>query len=59
MVFERIMFKKILNNLKERGVEVDSLQSNLIKEMVETVNQRNNDLNILKTSKSIKRSFYM
>ena len=53
------MFKKIFNNLKKRGVEVDSLQSNLIKEMVETVNQRNNDLNKLKTSKSIKRSFYI
>ena len=53
------MFKKIFNNLKERGIEVDSLQSNLIKEMVETVNQSNSDLNKLKTNKSIKRSFYI
>ena len=53
------MFTKIFNNLKERGIEVDSLQSNLIKEMVETVNQSNSDLNKLKTTKSIKRSFYI
>ena len=52
------MFKKIFNNLKKRGIEVDSLQSNLIKEMVETVDQRNNGLNKLNTTKSIKRSFY-
>ncbi len=53
------MFTKIFNNLKERGIEADSLQSNLIKEMVETVNQSNSDLNKLKTTKSIKRSFYI
>ena len=53
------MFKKIFNNLKKRGIEVDPLQSKLINEMVETVDQKNNGLNELKTTKSIKRSFYI
>ena len=53
------MFKKIFNNLEKRGIEVDTLQSKLIKEMVETVNQKNNGLNKLKTAKSLKRSFYI
>ncbi len=59
VVFGKIMIKNILNNLNNKGIEINSQQTDLIREMYETVKPVNNTVNKLTKNKSMKCSFYI
>ena len=53
------MIENIINKLKSKGIEVDSKQTNLIKEMLRTAQSEKNTVTKLIKNNSIKSSFYI
>ncbi len=53
------MIENIINNLISKGIQIDSKQTNLIKEMLETVQSEKNTVAKLIKNNSIKSSFYI
>lgn len=53
------MIDSICNNLRKKGIEIDLIQLDLLKEMVNTIQLGKSSANTFKKNKSIKKSFYV
>lgn len=53
------MIKKILNNLKNQGIKVNQVQSDLLEEMIDSLSINKSSINVLKNNRVNKKSFYI